>query len=256
MPDAWNPQQYDRFKKERGQPFLDLLDLIRPVAGGRVVDLGCGTGELTAALHARLAARETLGVDSSEAMLARQPVGIAGLRFERMDIAEFSIGGWDVVCSNAALHWLPDHPRLFCHLADLLAPGGQLAVEVPANADHPTHPLAQAVAQEEPFRTALGGYVRGWSVLKPEEYAALLFRLGFPEQKVRLQVYPHVLGSRDEVLEWVKGTLLTDYEKRMPPDLYSRFLARYRERLLAALPDERPFFYPFKRILLWARRSP
>ena len=52
--DTWDPQQYERFAAERAAPFWDLLSLVRPVPGGRVVDLGCGNGELTAALHRRL----------------------------------------------------------------------------------------------------------------------------------------------------------------------------------------------------------
>jgi trans-aconitate 2-methyltransferase len=71
---------------------------------------------------------------------------------------------------------------------------------------------------------------------------------------VRLQVYGHQLASRDEVVEWVKGTLLIDYQQRMPADLYDRFLQTYRARLLPRLADTRPYFYPFKRILFWARR--
>jgi trans-aconitate 2-methyltransferase len=72
---------------------------------------------------------------------------------------------------------------------------------------------------------------------------------------VHLQVYPHVLESRDEVVEWVRGTLLTDYQKRLTPDLFDTFVAEYRRRLAGDLPDERPFFYPFKRILLWAKAA-
>jgi trans-aconitate 2-methyltransferase len=90
-------------------------------------------------------------------------------------------------------------------------------------------------------------------VLPPEEYATLLDELGFVEQSVRLQVYGHVLGSPDAVVEWVRGTLLTDYESRMPDDIYQEFVVRYRARLNAALGDRRPYFYPFKRILLWGR---
>jgi trans-aconitate 2-methyltransferase len=71
---------------------------------------------------------------------------------------------------------------------------------------------------------------------------------------VRLEVYGHELASRDEVVEWVRGTTLTDYERRLPPDLWPAFLARYRERLAAALPDQRPFLYTFRRLLLWGRR--
>src|SRR5262249_57814005 len=95
--DAWNPAQYERFAAERRRPFDDLLALVRPRPGMRVVDLGCGTGELTRALHDHLGARDTLGVDRSPAMLAKSAAFVVpGLRFEQGDIADF--GGarpWD-----------------------------------------------------------------------------------------------------------------------------------------------------------------
>ena len=72
---------------------------------------------------------------------------------------------------------------------------------------------------------------------------------------MRLQIYPHVLPDRESVLEWVKGTLLTAYERRLPADLYPAFLDAYRARLLDALEDTRPFFYPFARILCWGSVS-
>jgi trans-aconitate 2-methyltransferase len=254
--DTWDPGQYQRFAAERAAPFHDLLALVRPVPGGRVADLGCGSGELTAQLHRRLEAADTLGLDSSAAMLERA-AGLAGdgLWFAEGDIAAFREGGWDVVFSNAALHWLPDHAELFGRLVGLLNPGGQLAVQMPANHDHPSHLVAAEVAGEEPFRTALEGYRRVSPVRTPEWYAELLDRLALADQHVRLQVYLHHLASRDEVVEWVKGTLLTDYESRMPPEVFEEFLVRYRRRLLPLLEDGRPYRYPFKRLLLWGRRS-
>jgi trans-aconitate 2-methyltransferase len=267
MRDTWDPTCYDRFADERSAPFHDLLALVRPVPGGRAVDLGCGTGALTARLHRHVGARETLGLDSSPAMLERaRPLSGDGLRFERADIAAFARAGrtgasdpggpagpgpWDLVFSNAALHWVPDHPALLAGLRGALAPGGQLAVQVPANHDHPSHVLAAEMAGEEPYREALGGYRRYVPVESPERYAELLDRLGFSEQHVRLQVYGHHLSGREEVVEWVKGTLLTDYQRRMPAELFERFLASYRERLLPLLDERRPYFYPFKRLLLW-----
>jgi trans-aconitate 2-methyltransferase len=254
--DTWDPQQYERFAAERAAPFWDLLSLVRPVPGGRVVDLGCGNGELTAALHRRLEAAETLGLDSSPAMLERSAaLAGGGLRFEPGDIAGFDQGGWDVIFSNAALHWLPDHAGLFGRLVAGLNPNGQLAVQMPANHDHPSHVVAAQVAGTEPFRAALDGYRRSSPVQAPEWYAELLDRLGLADQHVRLQVYLHHLAARDEVIEWVKGTLLTDYEARMPPALFEEFLAAYRERLLPHLEDSHPYRYPFKRLLLWGRRG-
>src|SRR5262245_23022392 len=108
--DAWNPAQYGRFRDERSQPFFDALGFVKPKPGMRVVDLGCGTGELTRALHLRLSAKETLGLDSSPAMLEKsRNFTTDGLRFEQRDILAFvddPQGPWDLVFSNAALHWV------------------------------------------------------------------------------------------------------------------------------------------------------
>jgi trans-aconitate 2-methyltransferase len=252
----WNPEQYGRFRDERARPFFDLLDLVQPRPGMRVVDLGCGTGELTRELHRRLAARETLGIDNSPAMLARSAVFAGtGLRFEPGDIGAFTTeGSYDPVFSNAALQWVPDHETLLRRLTAALTQRGQLAIQMPANNDHPSHLTAFAIAREPPFQDALGGYVRQWPVLAPEVYATLLHRLGFREQHVRLQVYAHELESREAVVEWVRGSLLTDYERRLPAELWPHFLERYRERLLPQLDDTKPFFYPFKRVLMWGVR--
>src|SRR4029453_4051776 len=117
-----------------------------PVPGGRVVDLGCGAGELTAQLHRRLGAAETLGSASSPAMLEGAPsLAGDGLRFEQGDIADFAEGGWDVIFSNAALHWLPHQEGLLRGPVAGLNEGGQLAVQVPASHDHPSHVVAAEV---------------------------------------------------------------------------------------------------------------
>ena len=87
----------------------------------------------------------------------------------------------------------------------------------------------------------------------PELYAELLHRLGYGSQHVRLQVYLHVLPEPEAVVDWVKGTLLTDYRRRLPESAYDEFLARYRAILISELPDERPYPFTFKRILLWGR---
>lgn len=219
------------------------------------MDLGCGTGELTRALHERTRARSTVGLDSSQAMLQRSADHAGdGLTFELGDIAEWAPSGpVDLIFSNAALHWIDDHDELFTRLTGALSPGGQLAVQVPANHDHPSHLVAERVATEEPFGAALGGYVRRTPVLAPERYAQLLHRLGYESQHVRLHVYLHVLPEAGAVVDWVKGTLLTDYRRRLPDRVYEDFVARYRELLAGELSDERPFPFSFKRVLLWGR---
>lgn len=254
--DTWDPDRYGRFAAERARPFFDLLDLVAPIPGGRAVDLGCGTGELTAELHRRTEAAETLGIDSSDAMLAKAaPHAGGGLRFERGDLAALSPSEpCDLVFSNAALHWVPDHPALLARLTRCVKPGGQLAFQVPDNWDHASHRAAETVASEEPFARTLRGSAHPRNVLAPEAYAAILDRLGYREQIVRLQVYGHHLDSREGIVAWVEGSLLSEYRRWLPAELYARFLERYRERLFAMVPDERPFFFTFRRILARGRR--
>lgn len=257
MTSPWDPAQYGRFSNERTQPFLDLLAMVTPVPGGRVVDLGCGTGELTRLLHEHTQAAETVGVDSSETMLAKSArFAGAGLRLEQADLEAYRPGiPFDVVFSNAAYQWVPGHETLIPGLTALVAPGGQFAFQVPANDDHASHVVAREVAAEEPYRSVLGGDERTWPVMSPESYAETLNSLGFGDLNVRMQVYGHQLESTAAVVEWVKGTYLTDYARRMPADLYGRYLTRYREALLQRLGERSPFFYTYKRILVHARRA-
>jgi trans-aconitate 2-methyltransferase len=253
VPNPCDPKQYERFRSEREQPFHDLLALVRSRPDMRVVDLGCGTGTLTLHLHGALQARETVGIDNSPSMLA-QPPQAPGLRFEVRDIAAFAPAEpFDLVFSNAALHWVPRHEELLPRLRAALAPAGQIAVQIPANDDHASHETARELAMEHEFKRHLGGFVRRAPLPSAVQYAAWLHHLGFTSQHVRLQIYTHLLGSRDEVVDWVRGTLLTDYQKRLPAPVWDRFLARYRELLLPKLPDRRPFLYTDPRILFWGQ---
>ena len=261
---GWDPDQYAKFAVERAKPFFDLLAIVEPVPGGDVVDLGCGTGELTARLHEHTQARTTLGIDSSEAMLAKaRHLAGEGLRFDLGDIRSFKAENrFDVVFANASLHWVPDHPRLLRQLAAGLRPGGQLAVQVPANVDHPSHAIAAEVARETPFVTYMKNETAAdiHPVCAPERYAELLDEIGFSDQHVRLQVYGHHLASTAAVVEWTRGTTLLRFQSLLPTDLFDQFLDRYRQRLGEVLGDEAPYLYTFTRILFWARlggsRSP
>jgi trans-aconitate 2-methyltransferase len=257
MRDSWNPQQYEKFKNERSQPFFDLMTLLEKRNAVQIVDLGCGTGELTRLLHESFPEALTLGVDNSPNMIEKaKSFAGGGLSFELADIQKFSSPDfYDVIFSNAALQWCSDHPALFSQLRHSLRGDGQLAVQMPMNHDYPTHVIAGEVASRPAYRGYLPMTESGTktsTMLKTEDYASLLFDLGFKRQRVSLHVYPHVLESREGVIEWVKGTMLTYYQTRFPPEVFASFMLEFREELFKALPDKRPFFYPFKRLLLWA----
>jgi trans-aconitate 2-methyltransferase len=256
----WDPDQYQRFAAQRAQPFWDLAALLdTDDAIDELVDLGCGTGDLTAALAAHLGVGSAVGVDSSPAMLERAAVHRSErVRFEPGDIGAWCApGGVDVVFANASLQWVPDHRAVLERWTDSLRAGGRLAVQVPANADHPSHLASVEAARTAPFLDALGGDPPpdpvAANVRTPEWYATVLHELGFAEQSVRLQVYAHVLASSTEVIEWVRGTSLRRFFDRLPAELHEPFVDAYRRRLLDMIGDRRPYLYPFKRILIWGR---
>ena len=256
----WNPAQYRLFAAERAQPFHDLLGLVEPGSFGRAADLGCGPGELTALAATRLGVAEMVGVDNSPTMLASAAAHASdGVRFEDGDIATWTAGGdHDLVLAGASLQWVPNHADVLARWWAAVAPGGQLAVQVPANAYMPSHRVADELAHTEPYLSAFDGAPPAdpvaENVLEPEQYAQVLYDLGAARQHVRLQVYPHVLPSSRAVVQWVRGTTLTRFEKRLPAALFEQFVADYEAALIAVIGERSPYFFPFRRILFWARR--
>lgn len=255
---TWNPDQYHLFKEARSAPARDLQGMIPEREYRQIIDLGCGTGEQTAQLAARFAGAQVMGLDSSAEMLAKAGAHqAANLRFVPGDIAALQ-GEYDLIYSNAALQWLPDHPRLVANLWAHLNPGGVLAVQVPANHDHASHRLLTETANE--FEAELGGFTRfgtahGHSpVLTPAGYAEVLDSLGAANITAISKVYPVVLSGAEGIIEWTKGTALVPYLSRLDESQGQRFLNSYLGRLKQVFPGER-VYYAFTRVLFVAEKS-
>ena len=154
---TWNPEQYLKFAQPRLRPALDLLARLAPARPpARIVDLGCGTGTITGLIAQRWPQAAVIGVDDSAPMLAKARAEHPGIDWQPV-----GIGDWrpdappDLVFSNAALHWLPDHPALFARLLGALAPGGLLAVQMPRNFDAPSHTAIADTVRDGPWRARL-----------------------------------------------------------------------------------------------------
>jgi trans-aconitate 2-methyltransferase len=254
---SWDPCQYERFGGERLRPALDLigrLDLDRP---RRIVDLGCGTGEITALLKGRWPEAEVTGIDSAPAMLAKAVARDAGVAWVEADIAAWTPPehSFDLVFSNAALHWLDGHERLMARLMRAVAGGGALAVQMPRNFAAPSHRLMREVAAAGAWRDRLLPLLRPEPVLPPQRYYDVLSPLA-SEIEIWESEYLHVLEGDAPVVEWVKGSALRPLLDALPePALRQAFLALYGERIAAAYPrrsDGRTLF-AFRRLFLIAR---
>lgn len=255
---AWDPAQYGVFGDERGRPFADLVSRVDLAAPGYVVDLGCGSGELTAGLAARWPDAVIDGLDGSAEMIAAARVhAIPGrLGFEVGDVAEWRPSRpVDLIVSNAVLQWVPGHVELLPRWIDALAPGGRLAFQVPGNFGAPSHVVLRELCRSPRWRDRLAGTVRDEPVLGPDGYLDLLARLGCSVDAWET-TYSQVLGGEDPVLEWVKGTALRPVLAALGPEETEEFLGVYRARLREAYPAG-PYgtVFPFRRVFVVAGRA-
>ncbi len=251
----WDPSLYGRYAGERAQPFFDLTARISAVAPRNVVDLGCGTGALTQTLAERWPAARILGIDSSPHMVNRANEAAGGssrLTFELRDLAAWLPDETtEVVISNAALQWVPEHRELLAAWGAALADGAWLAFQVPGNYAAPSHRLMREVAASERWRSQLDGVLRSEdAVSEPEEYLRLLSGLGFTTTAWET-TYLHVLAGEDPVLEWVRGTGLRPALQALPPAAAVEFEADYARLLRQAYPQtELGTVFPFRRIFV------
>jgi trans-aconitate 2-methyltransferase len=253
----WDATQYLRYGDERARPFLDLLARIGASDPGYVVDLGCGPGNLTALLARRWPVAEVMGVDSSPEMIeAATALRMPGASFRLGDVRDWAAPRPpDVITCNAVLQWVPDHHDLVAGWADMLAPGGWLAFQLPGNFDSPNHTLIAELASTPRWRALLAGVQLNRQAGDPAEYAALLSRPGFRVDAWET-TYLHILPGRDPVLEWAKGTALRPVLAALDAEQGAAFLAEYGGRLRGAYkPGSSGTFFPFRRVFTVVHRA-
>jgi trans-aconitate 2-methyltransferase len=252
---AWNPDTYNKFKSERFAPFYDCLSLVDIRSGIDVVDLGCGTGELTRKLADALPESKVIGIDSSQEMLNDSKAFENGqVRFELRSIEEQvkQLNQYDLVFSNAAIQWVNNHEELLPEIIAILKPGGQLVIQLPNQTQNLSNLILNELATEEPFQTALQSWKRDSPVLDIEKYAQILFENGSRQMTVFEKIYPLILKDSDALFDWVSGTALIPYTERLSGEIKSQFTTAYKERLRNRF-SKTPVFYPFKRIIIEAK---
>jgi trans-aconitate 2-methyltransferase len=260
---TWNAAQYLRFADERTRPCRDLAAALALEAPRRIIDLGCGPGNSTAVLAARWPDAETSGLDSSEAMIlaARRDA-------PQRTWAVGDIGTWkapeeapfDLVFSNAALHWVPDHDALYPRLLAQVSPGGALATQVPNNMGAAAHEAMREIAARPAWRAHFPVPVREWRVHPASFYYDLLAPLA-----ARIDIweteYLHVLPGPEAIVEWYKGSGLRPFLDALPDEGdRQRFLDDYLQAVTAAYPARQAplgghVLLPFRRLFVIAYRA-
>ncbi|ART72741.1 trans-aconitate methyltransferase [Mycobacterium dioxanotrophicus] len=251
----WNPDTYLAFADHRGRPFFDLVGRVGADNPRRVVDLGCGPGNLTVTLAQRWPGAVVEAWDSSPEMVtAAQERGL--------DARVGGIEQWspepdtDVVISNAALQWVPAHRQLLVRWAAQLASGSWIAFQVPGNFDSPSHQAVREVARRPNFADALHDmpFREADVVDAPERYAGLLTDVGCVVDAWET-TYTHQLTGDTPVLDWITGTALTQVKGRLTDEGWKQ----YQEEIIPLLAEAYPrradgiTFFPFRRVFVVAQ---
>jgi len=271
----WDPSKYVEFGNHRDRPFHDLVARVRSVDPAKVVDLGCGPGNLTATLLDRWPGANVVGIDSSEEMLVRAeslrqqspehqlpehqlPESNAGhLTFLQGDIAEWKPDAdTDVVVTNAALQWVPGHREMLATWLHHLKPGAWFAMQVPGNFTSPSHTLMRQLAESATWSDRLDGVLRhADAVGSPADYLGIMLDAGCAADAWET-TYQQVLQGEDPVLEWVRGTGLRPVLAALTSEDAAAFEREYSALLREAYPaTSHGTVYPFRRIFAVARKS-
>ena len=251
----WDPDVYLTFADHRARPFYDLLSRVEARGPRRVVDLGCGAGNLTSQLSLRWPDATVEAIDSSSEMVAAARE--AGVNATVADVKTWTPQpDTDVVLSNAVMQWVPEHRDLFVRWAGQLAAGSWLAVQMPGNFETPSHAAVRAVARRQPYAELLRDipFRVGTVVDTPARYAELLLDTGCTVDAWET-TYVHQLAGEQPVLDWISGTALRPVREQLDEQHYRRF----REELIPLLAEAYPprpdgtTFYPFRRVFFVAR---
>lgn len=248
---AWNPALYLKYGDERTQPSIDLAARIRLGDPRRIIDLGCGPGNSTQVLRARWPRAAIEGLDNSEDMIAAARRECPGQTWRVGDIRDWQPEGpYDLVFSNAALQWVPDHAAL---IPQLLAAGSVFAVQIPAHHASPVHQEILAVSRQprwtdrlEPARNVLTRH-------PPEFYYDLLAPRSKTVEMWETE-YIHILDGPAAILEWFRGTGLRPFVVPLHEGERAAFEAELLERYAAAYPrrSDGKVLFPFRRLFFIA----
>lgn len=230
----WNSNQYTKFEKERTQPSVDLIHRIN-ILPESILDIGCGPGNSTNQLYEYFPKSNILGIDSSDNMLDKAEKSYPHLKFRKCFIPDDieSIENFDLIFSNACLHWIPDHKNLFPKLMSKLNRGGMFAVQMPLVQNAMFYKILNKLISTDKWKKLRDIHI--FYNLEPNETYDILSKIS---KNVTMwdTTYYHIVPSHSSVIDWYKGSGLRPYLDILNQTEKSEFLSELLEMIKNNFP--------------------
>jgi trans-aconitate methyltransferase len=248
----WDASRYHRLSDPQLAWGRTVLAKLEPRPGERILDLGCGTGRLTAEIAER-PGNPVVGLDVSAAMLA-QARKTAPLRLVQADGAALPfVPAFDAVFSAATFHWIADHDRLFASVFSVLRPGGRLVAQCGGAGNlerllDRTHRLMR----DPRYAGAFDGWSDPWLFAGVEDTAARLARSGFVDIDVSIHDAPTPLGGHDAYADFISCVCVRHHVDRLQGAQRAAFAGELADLAAADTP---PFTLDYRRLNVSARKA-
>jgi len=242
-------------QKEWGTKLIAELDL---QGTEQILDLGCGDGTLSAQIADLVPNGEVVGIDASRGMIeAAQTKVRKNLRFLLMDIKELNfVERFDLVFSNATLHWIKDHKRLLRNAGRALVKGGSLRFNFAGegNCSHFFSVIREAMSAEE-FAVHFAGFDWPWYMPSVEEYSALMYASEMMSGRVWGENADRYFSDAEEMIKWIDQPSLVPFLAHLPNGAKPRFREFVIKRMIEKTQqDDGRCFETFRRINVSAQK--
>ena len=248
----WDPNMYLEFDRERTQPSIDLAMRIKMDQPGRIIDIGCGPGNSTNVLKARWPRSVIIGLDKSSVMIAEAALKYPAVEWICADASDGlpRLGTFDIVFSNAAIQWMPNHKLLLHNLFNSLNPGGVLAIQAPDTGRMPVYTELVKLAQSDRWAACFADLSGAPSVNDAAYYYNIICNIS-DEIALWETRYFHVMDSHADIVKWYSGAGLKPYLDCLGDGpLQAEFMTDFKNALKTVYPiqPDGKILFPFTRI--------
>lgn len=226
----WDAHDYRSHSSAQQKWAQELIDKLRLVGNESLLDIGCGDGKNTATLASHLRSGRVVGIDSSKQMIELaiknyDPVSQPNLAFQLMDAGNLIYENeFDVIFSNAALHWVLDHQPVLNGMYRSLKTGGRVLVQMGGKGNaKEVIDIFEKIISVEPWANYFQGFDFPYGFYSPQEYKPWLKQAGFKVERLELVPKEMVHKNGEQFKGWVRTTWLP-YLERVPVEMRSALI--------------------------------